>query len=110
MKRITMAVLLAITLFSCKKTPDLVITDHSTKAPDPCSVVFYTENRHGRITITVNGVTQVTEMVTGYPDCEHGFVIGSYVGHECVYSYKLDNITGSGSLVLKSGCNIVEMK
>ena len=110
MKQITAAVLLAITLFSCKKTPDLVITEHQTPEPVPCNVTFYSPQSYGNMTLTINGAKYITGEVINHPSCEDGFIYHSYIGHKLEYSFKTDFNANSGTLILQEGCNAVELK
>lgn len=110
MKHLTMAVLMAITLCSCKKTPDRVVTEHPTPEQIPCNVSFYTLVPYGNMTLTINGSQYVTGEISSVPSCEQGFTYHSYVGRSLTYAYKTDTKVNTATITLVDGCNYVELK
>lgn len=110
MKHLTTMLMLAITLLSCKKQPDLVVTQHPTPDPIPCNVSFYSLTPYGNMTLTINGSKYVTGEIINHPSCEDGFIYHSYVGRTLEYSFKSDLKANSGTLLLQEGCNAIELK
>lgn len=109
MKHTTIA-LIVITLISCKKTPQRIVTENPTPEPIPCKAVFYTPKTATWMYLTIDGRKFETTEVEASPSCETGFIYQSYVGRVINYSYEIGSITGKGTVTLTEGCNQIELK
>ena len=112
MKKTIISAFIAITLFSCKKTPQRVVTENPTPEPVACRVVFFTNKAPYYTELTINGSKYTTTEVKSTNSCDDGFNLGFHVGKKIEYAYTFNGETtgGRGELILVEGCNQIELK
>ena len=112
MKKTIISALIVITLLSCKKTPQRVVTENPTPEPIPCKVVFFTKKAVYYTELKVNNSLYATTEIKSSNSCDEGFNLGFYVGKKIEYSYTFNGETsgGRGEVILVEGCNQIELK